>query len=143
MSCRVAQQFPRAPQFFGWIHVDRAVETAPQLFGLQRQQPIDDGVGSWLQILRRAKRTVGVSIGRLENRALCRQRLEITSENVEIVRARIKRRDAHHLALRAVVAVIVVTGDVGDLFLSEDACESARQRRLAARRIANDGEHRG
>ena len=81
-------------------------------------------------------------IGRLQDRPLHREGFEILRHDVEIVGVGIERRDAHHLALRAVVAVVVVGRHVRDLLLAQYPGKAARQRRLTTGRIADDGEHR-
>jgi hypothetical protein len=65
---------------------------------------------------------------------------EVLLEDVHVVAVWVQRRKPVLGTLSAVVAVVVVGGDVRDLLLAEDPDQTSRQGRLAGRGIADDAE---
>src|SRR5919106_3077417 len=68
---------------------------------------------------------------------------EVLAYDVDVVALGIERCDVPLGALLAVVPVVVVGADVGDLVLAEDPDEAAGEGRLARRRVADDAEYGG
>ena len=81
-----------------------------------------------------------VVVDRLQDRLAVAQQAQMLLEDVDIVRARVERRQARRGARLAVVAVIVVSADHRAVFLAQNLGDARRQRRLSRRRITDDAE---
>ena len=84
-----------------------------------------------------------MAVDGLEDRAAGAHVREVLLHDVEVVALGVQRRDAALGALAAVVAVVVVGGDVRDVLVAEQPHEPARDRRLAGGRVADDAEDDG
>ena len=89
----------------------------------------------------RPKVPLPVVVDRLQDRVAFAQMAERLLHNVEIVGARVDRRQALLAALAAVVAVVVVGAEHGAALLAQNLGDARRQRRLARRRIADDSQY--
>jgi hypothetical protein len=81
-----------------------------------------------------------MAIDGLEDRVAPAQVGQMLGDDVHVVALGVQGGDAELGALRSVVAVVVVGADVGDVVLAQHAHQAAADRRLAARRIADDPE---
>ncbi|MEJ7718371.1 MAG: hypothetical protein WKF31_10560 [Thermoleophilaceae bacterium] len=66
--------------------------------------------------------------------------VKILGHDVDVVALGVERRDAALRPLLAVVLVVVVGPDVGDVLLAEESHQAARDGGLSARRVADDAE---
>ena len=95
------------------------------------EQALDDRELRRPDVLGRGKRPVLVAVNGLDDRLARTQVSEMLVEDVDVVAVGVQRAEPMLGALLAVVAVIVVGGDVRDLLLAENPDKPARQRRLA------------
>src|SRR6202022_2601992 len=96
-----------------------------------------------LNVDRRPERAVLVAVDRLQNRLAATQVNQMLGDHVDVVALRMPRRDPQLAPLPAVVAVVVVRADVGDVVLAEHTHEPTGDGRLARRRVADDAEDYG
>src|SRR4051794_27478136 len=139
----VAIHLPPAPQVFGRRQIDPYVVGVADLGGVVAQQALDDGERAWLEVHGRPEGAVGVPVYGLENRVAAAQVGDVLPDDVHVVAVGVQRRDVVLLALLTVVAVVVVEGDVRHLLLAENPHESARDGRLARRRVPDDAQDDG
>src|SRR5262249_43693094 len=111
-----------------------------QVFGVVAEQPLDDRELPRLDQHERPEGAVGVLVDGLQVSVARAQVAEMLAHDVYEVALGGQRRDVPLRALLAVVAVVVVGADVGDVVLAEHADEAAREGRLARRRVADDAE---
>ena len=107
---------------------------------MESQQPLNDRELCRLDILRRLKAAVRVTVDGLEDQLSHLQVRQLLLEDVNVVAAGMQRRESQLHPLLAVVAVVVVGRHVRDLILPEDPDEPSRQRRLTGCRVADDAE---
>src|SRR3954452_11796541 len=139
----VAIHLPPAPQVFGRRQIDPYVVGVADLGGVVTQQALDDGERARLKVHGRREGAVGVPVYGLQDRVAAAQVGDVLADDVHVVAVRVQRRDVVLLALLTVVAVVVVEGDVRHLLLAENPHESARDGRLARRRVADDAQDDG
>jgi hypothetical protein len=104
------------------------------------EQPFDHDEALRLDILGPAERAVVVVVDGLEDRLVTAQVAQVLTDDVHEVAVGIQRRDPELRPLLAVVAVVVVHPDVGDVLPAEDLDEPLRDRRLPGRGVADDTE---
>jgi hypothetical protein len=104
------------------------------------EQALDDREALGAHVHRRPEGAVLVAVDGLEDRVAPAQVREMLGDDVHVVAVRVQGRDLKLGPLAAVVAVVVVGADVGHVLLAQDAHQAAADRRLAARRVADDTE---
>ena len=136
--------YPRreqAAQVLRRREVDAHVEHVAEVSVVERKQALGDQEAAGGEIVGRAEGAVTVLVDGLHDRLVCAQVAQVLLEHVEVVAVGVERCDVALCPLPAVVAVVVVGAEVGDLVLAEDAHEPARDRRLPRPRVADDAEH--
>ena len=137
----VALHLPVAAKLLRRVEVDAHVEHLAQLGRVEREQALGDHEALRLEVVRRAERAVGVLVDGLHDRLVRPQVAEVLAEDVEVVAVGMERRDVALGPLLAVVAVVVVGAEVGDLVVAEHAREPTPDRGLAGARVSDDAEH--
>ena len=79
----------------------------------------------------------------LEDRLAVAQVRQVLGDDVEVIAVRMQRRDPVFGSLAAVIAVVIVGADVGDVVLAQDPHQTARDRGLAGGGVADDAEDYG
>ena len=130
-SRAVTLHLPPASEILRRVEEHADVVLVAHRGGVEPQQALDDRELRRPDVLGRGKRPVLVAVHGLDNRVARTQVPEMLVQDVDVVAVRVQRGEPMLGALLAVVAVIVVGGDVRDLLLAENADKPARQRRLA------------
>ena len=136
----IAVDLPLAPEGLGGCEEDAHVIEVAQLVGVVAQQALEHREAVRHDVRRRAEGAVRVLVDRLEDRLARPQVAQVLRHDVHVVGVRMQWRDRALGPLPAVVAVVVVEGDVGDLVLAQDAHEAARDGGLAGGGVSDDAE---
>ena len=104
------------------------------------EQPLDDGEALRAHVDGGPERPILVAVDGLEDRLAPAQVREMLGDDVEVVAVGVQRGDLELGPLRAVVAVVVIGADVGDVLLAQHPHQAAADRGLAAGRVADDAE---
>ena len=111
----VALHLPAAAQLLGRRQEHADVVDLAHRRPVVAQQALDDREALRAHVDRRAERAVLVAVDRLEDRLAPAQVRQVLGDDVDVVAVGVKRRDAQLGPLPAVVAVVVVGADVGDV----------------------------
>jgi hypothetical protein len=139
----VAVDLPLPPQILGRSEEDPHVVDVSHLRRVVAEQPLDHREGLRDHVYRWSERAIRVAVDGLEDRLPGPQMAEIVAHDVHVVALRSERSDVSLGPLLAVVPVVVVRADVGDLVFAENADEAAGEGRLPRRRVADDAEYGG
>ena len=138
---RIPPYLPLPADLLRWVQVDGHVEARRGQPGVQRQQPLDDDEPPRLDVFRPGELAGVMVIDGFEDRVACGKQLQLLLHDVDVVAVRVQGRKRKPLALRPVIAVVVVHAHGRALVLAQGPDEARGDRRLARGAVAGDREH--
>src|SRR5689334_882112 len=136
----VAMDLPLDPELLFGIEIDLHVVAVTHRARRIAEQAFGDDELLGLDVFRRFKRAVAMVVDGLQDGLAAPEQTQMLLENVDMVGARVERRQAGGSTLRTAVAVIVVSTDHRAVLGTQNLGDAGRERRLARRRIADDAE---
>ena len=137
----VPADLPLPPDLLGRVQVDGDVEAGAGQLGVQREQAFHDHELARLDEHRAAQLAGGVVVDGLEYGPAERQELQVLLHHLDVVAVRVQHGERHVLALRPVVAVVVVHAQRGCPVRAQGLGDAPGQGGLTRGAVAGDREH--